>query len=231
MENSCDKLQSPRQMRRIGVTRRSVSGIYAFRGETAIQFESTLERDFIICKEFCLTVLEVIPQPVQIPFVASNGQTYIYPPDFLVYYRLGNMGYGEYPKPLLVEVKPRAEWKQHWREWLPKWKAAYRYAKEQGWDFHIHDESRIRDQALENIRFLDRYKRTQFPVEETRCVIESVRQMGGAPIHHLLAKHFMGIYKAEGIAHIWHLLATRQLDCDISLPLNDFTELWVPTYE
>ena len=101
MENSCDKVQSPRQTRLIGVTRRSVSGIYAFRGETAIQFESTLERDFIIRKEFCLTVLEVIPQPVQIPFVASNGQTYIYTPDFLVYYRLGNMGYGEYPKPLL----------------------------------------------------------------------------------------------------------------------------------
>lgn len=231
MQNSCDEVQSPRQMRRIGVTRRSVSGIYAFRRETAVPFESTLERDFIIRKEFCLLVLEVIPQPVQIQFVASNGQTYIYTPDFLVYYRLGNMGYGEYPKPLLVEVKPRAEWKQHWREWLPKWKAAYRYAKEQGWDFHIHDESRIRDQMLENIRFLDRYKRTQFPIEETRSVIESVRQMGGTPFHYLLAKHFMGIYKAEGVAHIWHLLATRQLDCDISLPLNDFTELWVPTYE
>lgn len=231
MQNSCDEVQPPRQMRRIGVTRRSVSGIYAFRRETAVPFESTLERDFIIRKEFCLLVLEVIPQPVQIQFVASNGQTYIYTPDFLVYYRLGNMGYGEYPKPLLVEVKPRAEWKQHWREWLPKWKAAYRYAKEQGWDFHIHDESRIRDQVLENIRFLDRYKRTQFPIEETRSVIESVRQMGGTPFHYLLAKHFMGIYKAEGVAHIWHLLATRQLDCDISLPLNDFTELWVPTYE
>ena len=196
-----------------------------------MQFESTLERDFIIHQEFRLSVLEVIPQPIQIPFVALNGQTYTYTPDFLVYYHLGNTSYGEYPKPILVEVKPRAEWKRHWREWLPKWKAAYRYAKEQGWEFHIYDESRIRDQALENIRFLDRYKRMQFPIEEARCVIDSVRQMGGAPFHHLLAKHFMGIYKAEGIAHIWHLLATRQLDCDISLPLNDFTELWVPTYE
>lgn len=231
MRNRCNQVLSPRQMRPIGVTRRSVSGIYAFRGETAIPFESTLERDFLIRKEFCLVVLEVIPQPVQIPFVASNGQSYTYTPDFLVYYRLGNRVYGEYPKPILVEVKPRAEWKKHWREWLPKWKAAYRYAREQGWEFRIHDESRIRDQVLENIRFLDRYKRTQFPIEETRCVIESVQQMGGAPLHYLLAKHFMGIYKAEGIAHIWHLLATRQLDCDITLPLNDFTELWVPTYE
>lgn len=218
-------------MRKIKPTRRSVSGFYAFRGETSIQFESTLERDFLIRTEFSLCVLDVISQPVQIPFVASNGQTYIYTPDFLVYYRLGNAFYSDYPKPVLVEVKPEGEWRKHWREWLPKWKAAYRYAKEQGWEFHIRDESRIRDQAFQNIRFLERYKRMQFPVEESRWVVENVRQMGGVPFHFVLARHFMGMYQAEGIAHIWYLLATRQLDCDISRPLNDLTELWVPTNE
>lgn len=230
MENNCDYVQL-QQTRKIKPTRRSVSGVYAFRGETAIPFESTLERDFLIRKEFCLAVLDVIPQPVQIPFVATNGQTYTYTPDFLVYYRLGNRDYGDYPKPVLVEVKPQAEWKAHWREWLPKWKTAYRYAKEQGWGFHIHDESRIRDKTLENIRFLERYKRMHFPREEIRCVIESVQQMGSTPFHYILARHFMGMYRAEGIAHIWHLLATRQLECDVTRPLNDFTELWVPTNE
>lgn len=230
MGNSCDCVL-PSQSRKIKPTRRSVSGIYAFRHETAIPYESTLERDFIIRKEFCLAVLDVIPQPVQIPFVAANGRTYTYTPDFLVYYRLGNAGYGDYPKPVLVEVKPEAEWKKHWREWLPKWKAAYRYAKEQGWEFHIHDESRIRGQALANIKFLDRYKRVQVPAEEAQWVIENVRKMGSAPFHYILARHFMGIYKADGIAHIWHLLAIRQLECDITRPLDNFTELWVPTDE
>lgn len=228
MRNSSDYIR-PSQTRKIKPTRRSVSGVYAFRGETATPFESTLERDFLIRKEFCLGVLDIIPQPVQIPFVSTNGQTYTYTPDFLVYYRLGSMDYGDYPKPVLVEVKPQAEWKKHWREWLPKWKAAWRYAKEQGWEFHIHDESRIRDQALENIRFLERYKRMQFPAEESRWVIDNVKQMGSSPFHYVLARHFMGLYKAHGIAHIWHLLATRQLDCDISQILNEFTDLWVPT--
>lgn len=231
MKNNCDTIQTPRQSRRIGPTRRSVSGIYVFRGETSIPFESTLERDFLIRKEFYISVLDIIPQPVQIQFVGVNGQTYTYTPDFLVYYALGNRHYEDYPKPLLVEIKPQKEWRLHWREWLPKWKAAWRYAEEQGWEFHIHDESRIRDQTLQNIKFLERYKRMQFPMEESRWVIENVRQMGSAPFHYILARHFMGMYKAEGIAHIWHLLATRQLDCDISRPLNDFTELWVPTNE
>jgi hypothetical protein len=216
--------------RKIGPTRRSVSGVYAFRGETSIPYESTLERDFLIRKEFCLDVLDVVSQPCQIPFIADNGRTYTYTPDFLVYYHLGDIAYPDYPKPVLVEVKPESEWRKHWRGWLPKWKATYRHAQEQGWKFRIHDESRIRDLVLANIKFLEGYKRMQFPEEESRYVVETVRQMGAAPFHYLLARHFNGIYRAEGIAHIWHLLATRRLDCDISRPLNHSTELWVPTY-
>lgn len=217
------------QVRKIGTTRRSVSGIYAFRGETPIQFESTLERDFIKRKEFSLCVLDVIPQPCQLPFKGLDGRNYTYTPDFLVYHRLGNVEYCDYPRPVLVEVKPEKEWRKHWREWLPKWKAAWRYAKEQGWVFHIQDESRIRDQALQNIMFLERYKRMQFSAEESRWLIENIRQMGSAQFDFIIARHFMGLYRAEGIAHVWHLLATRQLDCDITRPLNDATRLWVST--
>ena len=227
--NNCD-LIIPKQMRKIKPTRRSVSGVYAFRGETAIQFESTLERDFLIRAEYNTRVLDIIPQPVQIPFI-KNGRTYTYTPDFLVYYRLSNHSFELYPKPHLVEVKPRTEIQQHWNEWKEKFRAASKVSKDQGWNFKIHDESRIRDQAFTNIRFLERYKRMQFPIEESRVVLEAVKKMGLVPFHYLISLHFMGIYKAEGIAHLWYLLATRQLDCDINLPLSDFTELWIPTYE
>lgn len=217
-------------MRKIKPTRRSVSGIYVFRGVDSIPFESTLERDFLIRKEWCINVLDIIPQPVQIPFT-KNGRTYNYTPDFLVYYRLNNVHFDFYPKPILVEVKPRNELRAHLPEWRDKYRAAFKYAKAQGWEFRIHDEGRIRDQALENIRFLERYKRMQFPIEESQAVIKTVTEMGSTFFHYILARHFMGLYKAEGISHIWHLLATRQLDCDITLPLSDFTELWIPTYE
>lgn len=226
-KNNCDCVM-PRQMRKIKPTRRSVSGFYSFRGESSIAFESTLERDFIMRQEFNVNVLDIIPQPAIIPF-AKNGRNYEYTPDFLVYYRLSKIGYTPDPTPLLVEVKPRSEIQAHWSEWRNKFRAAFRYAKEQGYEFRIYDESRIRTKSLENIRFLERYKRMQFPFEESQAVIETVKQMGNAPFHYLLSRHFMGLYKAEGIAHVWHLLATRQLDCDITLPLNDFTELWIPT--
>jgi len=230
--NSCDAiLFRQKQMRKIRLTRRSVSGFYAFRGETSIQFESTLERDFLIRAEFFLDVLDIISQPAQIPFVATNGQTFTYTPDFLVYYRLSAPEYYDCPKPMLVEVKPTEEWKNNWRKWLPKWKAAWRYAQDMGFEFHIYDESRIRDQTLENIRFLERYKRMQFSDEESQGVVENIRKMGRVPFHYILAQHFIGLCQPQGIAHIWYLLATRQLECDISRPLNDFSELWVSAYE
>lgn len=228
--NSCDKAR-PTQVRKIRPTHRSVSGVYAFRGLSSITYESTLERDFLIRTEFYVDVLDVISQPVEIPFTAENGRSYTYTPDFLVYYKLGNKWYENYPKPVLVEVKPEQQWRSHWRKWLPKWKAAWSYAQSQGWEFHIHDESRIRDQTFRNIRYLERYKRMTFPPKEAQQILESVQQMGVSNVDYLLARHFMGIYRAEGISQIWHLLATRQLDCDMSRPLNEFSELWIPDYD
>lgn len=225
-------MKQPAPVRKIGPTRRSVSGYYAFRGEESIAFESTLERDFLVRAAFNLDVLNVISQPCEIPFQHPvTGRRYTYTPDYLLYYRLGDRHYENYPRPLLVEVKPQAMWRKHWREWLPKWKAALRYAKDQGWAFHLHDESRIRDKTFDNITFLSRYKRMAFPLEESQQVVSTVREMGVTTLDYLLARHFMGIYRAEGISHLWHLLASRQLDCDVALPFSPFTEVWVPDHE
>lgn len=229
--NSCDSVEIG-QVRKIRPTRRSLSGVYAFRGETAIPYESSLERDFLIRLEFFHDVVDVIPQPIQMSFVAGNGRTFPYTPDFLVFFKLGDRSYEQYPKPLLVEVKPEDQWKKHWREWSAKWKTARRHAIEQGWRFRIFDESRIHDQAFDNIKFLEPYKRMHFPEDESLLVIETLREMGSAPLHYVLSRHFMGHFKAQGIAHIWHLVAQRRLECDIQQRiLNQDTEIWVPGYE
>jgi len=226
--NSCDKVESPRQIRKIGPTRRSVSGVFSFRGEDGIPFESTLERDFLVRKEFSPVVLKVIPQPVRIPFTALNGGSYTYTPDFLVYYRAGDYPWSDCGlKPLLVEVKPRSDLRDKWLEMKPKFRAALRYAHEQGWDFRIHDETRIRDQVFQNILFLKRYKRMQFAAEDTQWLLDTLSEIGQAPFEHLVGRHFRGLTDtAVGISHIWHLLATGLLDCDMTCPLANNTVLW-----
>jgi len=216
-----------RPVRRVGVTRRSVSGTYAFRGTLPVQFESTLERDFVMRAEFFTAVAQVVAQPVTIDFRGADGRPLTYTPDYLVYYHLDGRHLEDYPRPLLVEVKPEAEWRAHWREWSTKWKAARTRAREEGWTFRIFDESRIRDQVLSNIRFIERYQRMDFCEEESLAIIETVRQMGSVPFHYLLARHFVGDDTRIGIAHLWHLLAARRLDCDPERAFDHGTELWV----
>lgn len=228
-DNSCDQIVV-RQTRRIGPARRSVSGVYVFRREVSIPFESTLERDFLIRAEFMSDVLAVTAQPVRIPFIDPQGRSRVYTPDFLVHYRLGNRSYEDYPRPLLVEVKPAKAWSANWRAWAGKWKAARQFAHVQGWQFRIYDETRIRDQTLQNIRFLERYQRMEFAEEETRWILDNLQKIGATPFHYLLSRHFMGAYRVNGVAHIWHLLASRKIECDMSRPLSDQTELWVSSY-
>ena len=221
----------PTQQRQIPRKHGSVSGFHVFRGERTIPYESTLERDFITRTEFFLNVLDIIPQPASIEFTAPNGRRYTYTPDFLVYWRLGNREYGSFPKPVLAEVKPEDAWRKHWRRWSTKWKAARRYAREQGWRFEIKDESRIRDEALRNILWLARFKRTQVDEDLSVEILNDLEGLGSTTLERLTQRHFADGDKMIAHQHLWALLAQRHIDCDIHRPLNENTELWVPTNE
>ncbi|VVP80142.1 hypothetical protein PS938_00601 [Pseudomonas fluorescens] len=74
--NSCDETK-PRSVRKIKPTKRSVSGVFPFQGESGIPYESMLERDFLFRTEISSEVLEIIPQPVMIPFQKTAGPTRI----------------------------------------------------------------------------------------------------------------------------------------------------------
>lgn len=222
--NNCNAVKTPSQTRKIRPTRLSVSGIFSFRGQHSIPYESTLERDFLVRTEFDGGVSKIISQPIRIPFVSRNGRTYNYTPDFLVYYQNGT-------RPLLVEVKPRGEIRAHWGDMKYKFKAALRYARQRGWNFRVHDESRIRDQVFQNILSLQRYKRMQFPVEVTRHILADLKESGQSSFQALMNRHFRAAAKGGmGDSHLRHLLVKGQVACDMSLPLGNETILWIPNH-
>lgn len=223
--NSCDRLQV-QPVRKIKPTRRSVSGKYPFRGKKLVPYESTLERDFVIRQQFFVDVQDVVAQPCSVPFQAPGGRRYVATPDYLVLRRATAGKSGQERKPLLVEVKPEQEWRQHWRAWLPKWKAIYRYAQSQGWEFHIADESRIRDVVLKNITFLDLYKRMNFESQDSRAVVQAVRSAKVLPVSALVDMFCSQGDRRRMTAHVWHLIATRELNCDVRRILSEQTEVW-----
>lgn len=207
--------------RKIGPTRRSVSGFFSFRPGHSVWFESMLERDFLVLRAFDPRVRNVLEQPCQISFVGRNGQAYRYTPDFLVEFEPWVDA-----RPHLVEVKPEAEWRKHWRTWLPKWKAAYRFARDRGWEFHIADESRIRTTTLANIRRLERFGRMQFPASESDALILAVGETC-TKVKDLLERQACGHDPARAFAHVWHLIARQRLQCDIENLLGPETLVWI----
>jgi len=229
-ENLLNRRDNPtvvRSVRKIPTNRRSVTGFVSWRAQSSIPYESTLERDFVLRQVFNLGVASVVSQPCEVPFVTRSGTKSIATPDYLVHYKVRDDAIGLEFKPMLVEVKESKDWQKHWREWLPKWVAIRRYAREQGWLFRVMDETRIRTLAFENIMFLRRYDDLDVCPHQSAAVVEDVRELGSVSIDYILAKHFSGSFRAQGIAHLWHLLAIRQLDCDICDPLNEDTHIWV----
>ena len=207
------------QVRKIKPTRLSVSGFLPFRDGTSIPYESTLERDFLIYHTYDPHVVEIVAQPMTIPFVKYH-LNYKYTPDFFVRFNDGR-------KPILVEVKPKAKWQEHWREWREKWKAAMHYCKENDFVVHVYDEAKIRHIALANINAVQRYKRLNCDVEDINAVLNHVKLMGTVTIDYLLARFFSGsLYRQRGLQVIYHLLAEKHLHCDWFMPLNEFTEVW-----
>lgn len=216
--------QTFKQVRKIQPTRFSVSGFMPFKEGISISYESTLERDFLLYFTYMPSVVEIIAQPIRILFV-KNRMTYPYTPDFLVRFNDGRTS-------LLVEVKPKSKWQEHWKEWKEKWKAAMVFSKKNECIFHIYDEDKIRHLALFNINAVQRYKRLKCDVEDVDEVLYQVKLHGSTTIDYLLSRLFAGsLYRAKGLQIIYHLLATKQLTCNWFEPLSEFTEVWIYSHD
>lgn len=215
--------------RTIGTTHSSISGLYPFKQNEAVAFESTLERDFLIRLETFKSVLNVISQPYTIEYKDSNGKLRRYTPDYLVQYKAYPWPYRPYE---LIEIKPYSKLKKHFSQWKPKFKAAITFCKQHDYVFHLKDENRIRDQRWKNAMFLQRYRKMQFDPIDSKWIINHLQKMGASTFDYLLSRHFFGEKdRATGISHLWHLVAINLIECDLSLPLTSSTELWAITDE
>lgn len=202
----------------------SVSGYFAFREQDTIWFESTLERDLLLKLEFNDNVMQVVCQPIEIPYCTNKGNSSTYTPDFLIQFFETTLR----QPPLLVEVKPREKLKNDWDILKPKLKAGFQYAKDNGWDFKIYDEFRIRDQLLINLQFLKRYKNSDFQYDETLQILSRLDEFGIHSVNGLASSLFKADQKIlQAIAHIWFLVEKKYICCDLTQPLKPTTIIWV----
>ncbi|WP_181212771.1 TnsA endonuclease N-terminal domain-containing protein, partial [Acinetobacter baumannii] len=92
-------------------------------------------------------VIDVIGQPVVIPYITELGNQSTYTPDFLVQFSSSNCDdFEDFPVPMLIEIKPKKKLVEDWDKLKPKFRAAHRFAADKGWKFKIISETRLYDQ-------------------------------------------------------------------------------------
>ena len=218
-------------IRNIGMGTSSLRGkISSSKTNRQHKFESSLERDFIEIVDFNDNVKHYCEQPVTIEY-KLDGVSHYYTPDFIVYYNSKTI------KPLLCEIKHRKDLKKNWNELKPKFKAAIQYASNNNWRFKIITEKEIRNQYLENIKFLSNYKEdkidrlgfltgiNEIDFKLLRFNMEEIKIT--TPEELMFMSTSNKEKQAELLYTIWYLVANFWVKCDLSKPLTIKSEIWV----
>jgi TnsA endonuclease N terminal/TnsA endonuclease C terminal len=209
---------------------RSLTGLVPNpRTQSMTAFESSLERDFLLLLDFDPDVEFFEEQPVKIIYHDVKGRRRTYTPDVLVRYRT-DPPQARHTKPLLCEVKYRDDLRQHWAEYRPKFRAAQRYARQQGWRFHVVTERYVRTPYLENVKFLRSYR--TLPVNDSyrTQLLSTLATLEATNPASLLAAVFQDRWQqAQLLPILWQLVATRQIGTDLEQPLTMQSCLWLQT--
>lgn len=205
-------------VRSIGVSGRSVTGIVPLMG----RFESTLERDLMELVRFDRRVSSFLPQPVKIEYKGDTGEDRSYTPDGLITFQESASS----QEPILYEVKYRANFREQWRNLLPKFRAAKSYCAQRGWRFEVYTEREIRTPYLDNVKFLWPFlNREPSPLQRAQVVgvFESCSFISVSNLLGMLAPDPK--QRGELIPVLWHLIANGAVCCDLNIPLSMTTVL------
>lgn len=202
---------------------RNVTGIAAAsKAGGAAQFESTLERDFLSLLEFSPEVKTIDPQPVRVEWLDARGHKRIYTPDVFVEF-IESDG----KTPWLCEVKYRSELREKWAELRPKFKAAFHFAKEQGWRFKIVTEREIRTPYLANVHFLIVFRRSIPDAGLMLDILGHLNKTNESTPRDLIEALRSDITARAQLTNVlWHLIATFQVGVDLHQPLNMKSRIW-----
>lgn len=217
------------KVRKVGLTYRSLSGsFFSAKNNTEIQFESSLERDFIYILEMDWIVQGYYEQPVKIEYSDAEGNLRSYIPDFLFFwhYRFARKG----AKPVLVEIKYKEDLRENFRQYKPKFRAAIKFCKANGYDFQILTEENIRTHYLENCKFLYRYKKNNYTENnaDIQLLLKWMCDLKATTPKELIQVSARDKYKQMELIHImWYMVSINMIRCLWDYPLTMNSEIWL----
>ena len=131
--------------------------------EEVVEFESILEKEYMLLLDSDPYLESYDVQPVEIPL--SRGRIYV--PDLLVTYRPTPSG--NLRPPELVEIKTQEHLDRYADKYREKFAAAVVFAEERGWIFVTRTELDVRTPLIQNLKYLHRY-----PVSYTHLTLPTI---------------------------------------------------------
>lgn len=213
-------------VRKIGNSRRALTGRVRAGEGGMLNFESSLERDWLMVLDFSADVIAVGEQPLTITY-EFEGRIRKYTPDILAEH-LTKSGL---PAVVIYEVKYQDELKAKWNELKPRFKALVNYCRSRGWRFKIVTEKQIRTPFLQNAKFLRRYRAIDTNTLVRLQLLYTFKALGETTPEALLtAAYWDEETRLRAIPQLWKLVAERQVLTDLANPLTMSSSIWVDSH-
>lgn len=215
---------SYKKVRDIPLKENSLSGkIISQKNDSIIEFESSLERDFIYLLEFNNDVCDYCEQPIKL-----SKDNLFYTPDFYINYFKG--------KNELVEIKYSTDLLINFEKYQRKFQLAREYCKENNLVFKVLTEVEIRNQYLENAKFLLRF-RSNFNVghqinsshmHDVDLLMAKVIELKDTTFTELINQCCKTEAKKAELIHIlWYLISIDKIKIDLNSKLSMNQKIWV----
>lgn len=216
------RLDSRPSTRKLRTSRRALTGRVVTADGEVSTFESSLERDWLMVLDLDPAVQSIEVQPFTLSYEV-DGVSSRYTPDVLV-----RVEDGKTERVTVYEVKFASDLRDHWPEYRPRFKAALRYCRSQGWRFKIVTDRRIRTPRLGNARFLRRYRALRTDSLMCKQLLYTLRTLGPTTPQALLAgAYFSQDSRLAAMPMLWKMVACRQIVANLDQPLTMASKIWL----
>jgi len=202
----------PGNVRRVASIGTNCRGVTTNKRGRLVQFESEHERILILLLERDPTVLDYCSQPETLAFVAADGRTRHYTPDFQVWRTDGRIELHE----VTLEARRQAQGGPPPREL-----AAQRVCQPRGWRYLVHtDQTLPRGYAYANLDILSAFRVASYADPAlVSWWLQQVRSCGPAHPPALLPQRSGAVDQGRFLSALYHLLWHGQIEMDWQRPL------------
>lgn len=206
---------------------RSITGaLPSLHSAKPLQYESKLERDFLMLMEIEWWLISIATQPVTID-LDVDGQARRYTPDVLVTWH-PDCAYPFRSHQVLFEVKPLDVLRRDFAKLAPKYMAARRYFRRLGMDYRVVTERTIRVPRLANAMKIvpaARQKPSE-PLFEAICdaLLDHPYDMTMGRLRDQLES--AGFMRSVAVDGVYSLIGSGRIHCDLHADLNDASPLY-----